>query len=292
MTHGRFDRQMRFFGEAGQARLAATRVAVVGIGGLGSLVVQQLALLGVGDLALIDSEEVAETDRNRNPAAQHDDPVPGTLKVEIGERMVKAVNPEIRVEKINDSLVSLRAFDAVIRADYVFGCLDSEGARLVLNEISAAYARPYFDLASDILPGDPPNYGGRVCVAWDGHGCIACFGVLDIEEARVDLSGPAAQRDMDALYGVRREALDHTGPSVVSINGVVASLGVTEFMLAVTGVRPPKPVITYYGNMGRVAGPSNEAADQNCYYCKGIRGQGDAADVQRYIREGVGSFLR
>lgn len=292
MTNGRFDRQMRFFGEEGQARLATARVVVVGIGGLGSLVAQELALLGVGDLALVDSEELAETDRNRNAAARHDDPIPGTLKVEIGERMVKAVNPEIRVEKINDSLVSLRAFDAVIRADYVFGCLDSEGARLVLNELSAAYARPYFDLASDILPGDPPNYGGRVCVAWDGQGCLVCYGLLDIEEARVDLSGPAAQRDQDVLYGVPREALDHTGPSVVSINGVVASLAVTEFMLAVTGVRPPKRVITYYGHMGRVAGPRSEAPDQNCYYCKSIRGRGDRAEVQRYIREDVDSFLR
>lgn len=293
MTNERFDRQIRFFGKEGQLRLAAARVAVVGVGGLGSLVSQQLALLGVGALVLIDSEELSETDLNRNPAAKHDDAIPGTLKVDIGKRMAKAVNPEIQVEKIYDSLVSARAFDALIRADYVFGCLDSEGARLVLNELCAAYTRSYFDLASDILPGDPPKYGGRVCVAWDGHGCIACYGLLDIEEAQGDLAGPEARRDRDVLYGVPREALDHTGPSVVSINGVVASLGVTEFMLTVTGVRPPKRVITYYGHMGRVAGPSDETAPvANCYYCKGIRGKGDAADVQRYVREGVGEFLR
>lgn len=293
MTNERFDRQIRFFGKEGQERLTAACVAVVGVGGLGSLVSQHLALLGVGGLVLIDSEELSETDRNRNPAAKHDDPIPGTLKVDIGERMVKAVNPEIQVEKIHGSLVSLVAFDGVIQADYVFGCLDSEGARLVLNELCAAYVRPYFDLASDILPGDPPNYGGRVSIAWDGCGCIACYGLLDIEEAQADLAGPGPKRDRDALYGIPRNALDHTGPSVVSINGVVASLGVTEFMLAVTGVRQPKSVITYYGHMGRLAGPSDEKGRvANCYYCNGIRGKGDAADVQRYIRDGIGEFLR
>jgi hypothetical protein len=66
------------------------------------------------------------------------------------------------------------------------------------------------------------------------------------------------------------------GPSVVSINGVVASLAVTEFMLGVTGIRPPKRLLTYYGNMGRVALKTEEPAP-NCYYCKGIRGNGDAA---------------
>jgi len=291
MTNERFDRQVRFFGKEGQLRLAAVRVAVVGVGGLGNLVAQQLALLGVGGLILIDSEELAETDKNRNPAARHDDPIPGTLKVDIGERMVKTVDPEIQVEKIYDSLVSARAFDVLVRADYVFGCLDSEGARLILNELCAAYTRPYFDLASDILPGNPPNYGGRVCVAWDGHGCIACYGLLDIEEAQADLAGPEAKRDRDALYGVTHEALDHTGPSVVSINGVVASLGVMEFMVAVTGIRPPKPVITYHGHTGKVTVSTNEPLP-NCYYCKGIRGKGDSLDVQRYIREGVGEFLR
>jgi hypothetical protein len=80
--------------------------------------------------------------------------------------------------------------------------------------------------------------------------------------------------------------LDQVGPSVVSINGVVASLAVTEFMLNVTGIRLAKRLLTYRGQMGVVTVKSEEPAP-NCYYCKGIRGKGDAADVWRYVREGV-----
>jgi len=54
-------------------------------------------------------------------------------------------------------------------ADYVFGCVNSEGARLILTELCAAYARPYFDSASDIEADDRSRYGGRVCVAWRGN---------------------------------------------------------------------------------------------------------------------------
>lgn len=282
----RFNRQMALFGDEGQRKLGAARVAIVGIGGLGTHVVQQLALLGVGYLVLVDGEELAATNRNRYVTARHDDPIPGTLKVDIGERTTKAIDPVIEVRKIPHSFISEQGFAAVISADFVFGCLDSEGGRLVLNELCAAYSRPYFDLASEVVPGDTPAYGGRLCVAWNGAGCIACYGLLDLAEAQADLAGPSARRDREALYGIDRSALGRSGPSVVSINGVVASLGVTEFMAAVTGLRPPHKVLTYYGHMGRLTTPA-QLPDADCYYCKRVRGQGDAADVQRYLREGI-----
>jgi hypothetical protein len=287
----RFERQERFFGREGQERLRAAHVAVVGVGGLGTHVVQQLALLGVGRISLIDSEEFATTDRNRYVGARHDDPVPGTPKVEIGERVVKAIDPAIAVVKVPESLVSEPGFAAVLAADYVFGCLDSEGARLVLTELCAAYAKPYIDLASDIIPGEPPSYGGRVCVAWDGNGCLVCLSRLDVADAQRELAGVEDRRNRGAIYGVKRAILERSGPSVVSINGVVASLGVTEFMLGATGLRAPQRLLTYHGESGRVAGSVDPPAP-DCYYCKGIRGQGDAVDVERYIRAGVGAFLR
>ncbi len=84
----RFDRQIRFFGKEGQTKLAAVHAGVVGVGGLGTHAVQQLAYLGIGRFTLIDSEELAETDRNRYVGSRHDDPVPGTRKVDLGERVV------------------------------------------------------------------------------------------------------------------------------------------------------------------------------------------------------------
>jgi len=288
----RFDRNIRFFGREGQEKLAACRVAVVGVGGLGTHVVQQLAHLGVGELVLIDSEDLDTTNLNRYVGARHDDPIPGTPKVDIGERTVAAADPTIRVRKVRESLVSIDAYAGVIGSNCIFGCLDSEGARLVLNELCSAYARPYVDLASDILPGNPPSYGGRVCANWDGSGCLVCWGVLDVAEAQRELEDPEARKNRQAIYGVDRADLGEAGPSVVSINGVVASLGVTEFMLGVTGVRAPQRLLWYRGNMGsRVTAPGDEPAP-GCYYCNGIRGRGAAADVERYIRAGVGRHLR
>ncbi len=158
-----------------------------------------MALLGVGHLTLIDSEELDETNLNRYIGARHDDPIPETPKVNIAERLIKSINPDIEATKIYDSLVSEKAFDAIAKANFIFGCLDSEGTRLILNEVCNAHNRPYFDLASEIQPRDFLIYGGRVCVSIDGKCCLVCLDVLDIQEAQIDLAGPEAKRNRAAL---------------------------------------------------------------------------------------------
>lgn len=287
----RYDRNLSFFGVEGQQKLRAATVAVVGIGGVGTHVVQQLALLGVGALKLIDAEELDRTNFNRYVGIRHSDAVPGTRKVDIGERMVHEIDPTITVTKILDSVVSPQGFAAVRETDYVFGCVDREGIRFILTELCAAHRRPYFDVASEILPGDRLSYGGRVCVAWDGNGCLACLEELDQAEVAADLQEPAVQRDREAIYGVRRHLLGGGGPSVVSINGVVASLAVTEFMLGVTGIRSPQRLLKYYGETGKVVVRA-DGPQPDCPCCKGIYGLGAEADVDRYVRAGVGDWLR
>jgi molybdopterin/thiamine biosynthesis adenylyltransferase len=280
MMPERFNRNILLFGEVGQKQINASCVAVVGIGGLGTHVVQQLALLGVGCLALIDKEEIETTNLNRYVGARYNDI--GKLKVDIANRMAKEINPSISVKRIPHSLMSEETFEAILSADYVFGCLDNEGSRLVLNELCAAYSKPYVDLSSEIIPGNPIIFGGRICIAWNGHGCLVCFRDLDIAEAQADLESSENRLNREALYGIPQLALGQAGPSVVSINGAIASLAVTEFMVGVTGIRLPKRFIIYRGDWIKLT--FREDPEKDCYYCQGIRGKGTAANVQRYIK--------
>jgi molybdopterin-synthase adenylyltransferase len=292
MKNERFDRNIRFFGIEGQKQISSTKVTAVGLGGLGSHLVQQLALLGTKDLSIIDSEELAETDRNRHVCAQADDAVPGSWKTDICERLILSIDPEIRVTKIPETVVSESAFRAIIGTDYVFGCLDSEGARLVLTELCAAYSKPYFDLATDIPAGERLRYGGRVCVAGGiGTGCLVCLDELDLAEAQSELGGPEFGQIRKQIYGMNRDLMAEKGPSVVSINGVVASLAVTEFAVAVSGIRSPCVLLKYYAHQGKVV-VNNDAPHPDCYYCSGIRGRRERADVHRYIRQGLGAYMK
>jgi hypothetical protein len=58
---------------------------------------------------------------------------------------------------------------------------------------------------------------------------------------------------------------------VVSVNGVVASLAVTEFLAFVTGLRPVIPFLSYRGDLGRI-NKSNDLPQPDCYYCQGLWG--------------------
>ena len=179
--------------------------------------------------------------------------------------------------------------DAVKAADVVFGCFDKEAPRLILTELCAAYGRNYVDVASDVLPGYPPEWGGRVCTSWDGAGCLVCLDELDVDEAGRQLAGPEGEERRRVIYGVETELLAGGGPSVVSVNGVVASLAVTEFMAGITGLRNPHPLLTYRGSAGIVSKRVDPLP--GCYYCAAVRDRREAADVERYIRDGVGKYL-
>jgi len=278
----RFDRNVRFFGADGQAKLRNAHVAVVGCGGLGQHVIQQLAFLGVGKLTLIEDEALSRSNLNRYVLARHDDPIPGTHKIDNALRAISAIDPSIEVTPVRNSIRSQEAFDALRPVHSLFGCLDNDGARLILNEYAKAYSKEYYDLASDIEQDAGLRYGGRVVRIDQTPGCLVCLGHIDLAAAREDLESDTARRDRTKIYGVDTELLDEGGPSVVSINGVVASLGVTEYMLSVAGVRSPKRLLTYRGDRGIVTTGDADAAP-GCYFCKTIAGAGASAAVERYI---------
>lgn len=277
----RYDRNIRLFGEDGQRRLREEKVAVVGVGGLGSPLAQHLALLGVGQIALVDDEELDNTNRNRFIGARHDDPVPGSPKVELVARLIREINPDVMAIPLKCSLITSEAFNAVREADCIFGCFDEDGPRAVLNELCAAYAKPYFDLASDVP--EPGIYGGKVCVAWDGNGCLNCLDELDEDDVRRYLAPEAERAQEAAIYGVPHKALGDTGPSVAPINGVIAALAATEFMVAITGIRQPTRLMKYRGDIPKFI-VNTDPPQPNCPYCKGIRGKPDEADIDRYLR--------
>ena len=136
-----------------------------------------------------------------------------------------------------------------------------------------------------VIRTDDPSLRARQLSICDSR--IAMFrDGLDIDLLRLGNT-----QFLQEIYGVDRAALGRSGPSVVSINGVVASLAVTEFMVTATGLRAPKPALNYYGKLGRLTSPVDPPAP-DCYYCLAVKSRRDEADVQHYLRDKIGAFLR
>ena len=275
----RFERNLRLFGIDGQRRLRAAHVCVIGIGGLGSHVVQQLSLLGVGTISLIDHEEVSTSNRNRYIGVFDDDPIPGTLKVDAAHRLVSSIDPSIRLVRIPESIVSKAGLEAIRSSNYVFGCVDADGPRFVINDFCTAYAKPYIDLATDVVDG---HFGGRVVFKSEAYGCLYCLGELDQNAVKLFLETNDEKAMRESIYGIEKSMLSDVGPSVVSVNGVIASLAVTEFMLACTQMAAAKIFINYDGLKRRVS-ERLVSGRADCPYCSQWN-RGLEADTERYLR--------
>jgi molybdopterin-synthase adenylyltransferase len=268
MDESRYSRNIALFGREGQQKITATTVAITGLGGLGSHVAQQLAYLGIIRYELIDDDVVTESSLNRVVGALPQDVGAKTSKVRAAERLIKSVQPDASVDVLEGRVTrnSEDAAGALIRkADVVFGCLDRELPRLFLTDLCSGFRIIYFDLATDTGGEDEDWYGGRV-IYCDGSRCLSCLDLLDQRLIRLEQMTDAELENERRLYGLNRDLLGGTGPAVVSVNGVVASMAVTEFMAHVTGIRPPTPQLVYRGDIPRVTLSKDRGRD-GCPYC-------------------------
>lgn len=263
----RYSRNEALFGRDGQLKIANARVAIVGLGGLGSHVAQQLAYLGVRKVVLVDPDIVTDSSLNRLVGAFPGDAAAHTPKVTAVARMYEQVLPEASVAIFETALDDEDARQAIRGCNSAFSCLDDDAARLALAELCLRNRIPFFDLASD-TGGVAPDlwYGGRILFSGAGERCPVCLDLLDQRAlARSGMSEEQLAVD-HRIYGVHVDDLEGTGPAVVSLNAVVASLAVTEWMVWTTGLRNPRPLLEYRGQVGGVF-MSSDSPREDCYYC-------------------------
>jgi molybdopterin/thiamine biosynthesis adenylyltransferase len=268
MDESRYSRNVALFGEEGQQKISATSVAIVGLGGLGSHVAQQLAYLGVIRYELIDDDVVTGSSLNRVIGALPPDVLSKTPKVETAERLIMSIQPAAAVST-QETRVTRSPEDAgaaaIRKADVVFGCLDRESPRLFLTDLCSAFKITYFDLATDTGGEAEDWYGGRI-VYCDGRRCLSCLDLLDQRLIRLEQMNDIERETERRLYGLEGGLLSGTGPAVVSVNGVIAAMAVTEFMAHATSIRPPAPQLIYRADIPRVT-VSKDVPRPGCPYC-------------------------
>ena len=136
-----FTRTELLLGEAAMRKLASSRVAVFGIGGVGGYTVEALARSGIGALDLIDSDRVALSNLNRQIIATLD--TVGQYKVDAAAARIASINPECRVTvyRLFFTPETQNQFDFT-QYDYVVDAIDTVTGKLALAECAEAAGTP------------------------------------------------------------------------------------------------------------------------------------------------------
>lgn len=228
-----FDRQRLALGEVGQRMLRELHVAVVGLGGTGSMTFAQLVHLGVRTITVIDGDRVEDTNVSRIIGATASD-AGVSWKVDVAARYAEAAGLGTKVNVIRGHLGRDVAPEILAGCDAMFSCVDAHQPRALLNRLSYDKAILLFDMGSAfrVREGMPTEGSGRVVVAGPGRPCLACWGHIDANQIRIE-SLPSAERAQQAAEGYVSGA-DIPQPSVIAFNTMVAGAAVVEFLRAVT----------------------------------------------------------
>jgi molybdopterin-synthase adenylyltransferase len=170
---------------AGQARIGAASVLVVGLGGLGCPAAMYLATAGVGRLVLADGDVVEITNLQRQVA--HTASRIGQPKVESAREALLALNPDLQIECIARRLEGDDLLAQIARADIVLDCSDNFATRHTINRGCVVHRKP-------LVSGAAIRFDGQVTVfdlRSDAHACYHCLFPEgeDLEELRCAVTG-------------------------------------------------------------------------------------------------------
>jgi molybdopterin/thiamine biosynthesis adenylyltransferase len=237
------DRQVRFLGEAGQAQLAGARVAIVGLGGVGSMIVQDMARLGVGELLLIDSDKLEDTNLSRVVTAFFRDVARKPPKSKLAARYARQVNPSVRCEVINDDVSYEGVADRLVDCDFIFLCADTMRARLAVNAIVNQHLIPAVQIGSKIHRAEQTGklelFYSAVRHMRPGCGCMLCNGL--ISSSRL-----AIEEKPDEEWRAQNYGTETPNPSVITLNGIGASRATHDFLMDFVGTDVERPTAGYY----------------------------------------------
>jgi molybdopterin/thiamine biosynthesis adenylyltransferase len=200
----RYDRQIMIgeIGQEGQEKLKRSRVVIAGAGGLGSPVAVYLTAAGVGRIRLIDHDQVALSNLNRQ--ILHGEEDIGRKKVDSAGTKLRNQNSLVEIEAISETLTEGNVSRLVEDCDVIVDALDNLPTRYLLNRCAVEKRIPFFH-------GAVSGFEGRVMTILPGEtACLRCM-----------YRGPVPQEKF---------------PVIGVTPGVIGSIQAAEVIKYVTGI--------------------------------------------------------
>jgi hypothetical protein len=304
-----YDRQVRLFGDAGQAILAEAKVAIIGLGGIGSLLAEFLGCLGVGHFILIDPERIEGTNRPRVVGATRWDartlltgaPWPkwfqriaantATSKVDIATRVIRRANNRAIIERLKADVLDPKVAKKLLDCDYLFLAADTMRARLLVNAIVHQYLIPAVQVGSKVLHDkDSGVITGVHTIArpiTPECGCLWCNQLINRAKLQEEAQ---TEGERQAQRYVEERTI--VAPSVITLNAVGAAQAANDFLFYMTGLTSDEASTAYmrFDPRKRSVSLDSPRRSWDCTECgigpKGRLARGDAGRRVPTFHEG------
>ena len=275
-----YDRQVRALGKDGQNAISEAKVGIVGVGGTGSPIAEQLIRLGVSDMVLIDPDKFSPSNLTRVYGTGFKSVRKSRLspeyKVDLISSHLKKINPKAKIQTLAQNVVVSPASRMLLDRDILFLCTDEHWGRSIVNQIAYQYLISTINLGVRITSTDGTisNAIGVLDVIRSGKSCLWCKQFLRAERIAAE-SMPVGDRQKLLREGYV-EDVDTPTPSVVSFTSTVASSAVSIFIHIFTNFMGQS------GDIGRISfdfltGLSSRGTtpiDPKCV-CQKVKGFGD-----------------
>ena len=267
-----FDRNIRAFGEPIQRMIGTLRISVVGCGGTGSAVAEQLVRLGARHLQLVDADTLSASNVTRVYGSTPADV--GRPKADVLAAHLRRIAPDVDCQTVEGRCTSQSVAKALTSADLIFGCTDDNAGRLVLSRLCYWFLTPVIDMGVLLTSDDDDTLDGihgRITVLTPGTACLLCRGRVDLARAAAETQAPDEHQRLEAEGYA--PALGEIEPAVVAFTTMTAAFAVSELLerLVGYGTSPRPSEVLLRGHDREIS--TNTALPTPGHYCHPASGK-------------------
>jgi hypothetical protein len=231
------DRQVRALGELGNRRIRDLSVAVVGAGGTGSPLAEQLARMGVRELLVVDPDRIdTSSNLRRIVGSRPQDLLKQSPKVEVVARHLSELGFGGVVSACGLDVRSEDAARRLLDADLVISTTDTHSSRSLVNQLAHQYLLPVIDVGVKVgtsLEGRVTGMPTEIRVLLPDTACLWCSGVLDAVRIRAE-NLPDDERRQQAREGYV-QGVGEPQASLTALNYFASSLALLTMMRLLSG---------------------------------------------------------
>lgn len=246
-----FNRSLLALGnETLKSMMKGQTISIVGVGGVGSIIAENLIHMGFQDINLIDFDEVEVSNLNRLVGATYEDAMNKNKKVDCIKKHLEGINPSANIKAYCNSVYDKEIEKVLALSDWIFMTTDNYSSCVHIQDLAFKYYVPFISAATNIIVEDNKvvDMRGEVILIRIGDGfCMHCLGKIDKKELTYErVKDPKIREELIQKNYIR--GADIKDPAVKTLNSMVSTIATDVLINQYTERQKDQFVLMYENN--------------------------------------------